>query len=127
MDVREFESRILGETIDISIRHKDADSKAILFRVGSMPIGDTLVRLANEIRVIGEGTPCYLQAEGRDAIDIGYIDVRIDVVKKCKSILEHNLVGVYWVNDGAIESELLMEDLISTVKFKVGGDISEYI
>lgn len=127
MDVEEYKARILGKKIDMSIHHKDADENAFLFRVTTMPFKDTLVRLAHEIHPTSGDVPCYLQNDGEDAVHIGYMDNTLEKVSTCKSILDYSLDGVYWVEKGVIVKEVDYEDLMKTVKFKKGGNISEYI
>lgn len=127
MDVKEFNERIMGRTIDLSLRHKEASAgKAVLLRVDEMPIVETLARIKNEVRPDGGEYPCYLQAEGSDAIDIGYIDLTLERLKVCKTVLRHVTPSVHWVNDGVIGEEVADSELIGTIKFKKGGDISEY-
>ena len=127
MEVEEFEERILGDAIDMSIRHKDADKKAVMFVVSEMPFQDTLKRLSNEIHPMKGEVPCYLKVGEEDAIDIGFMDMTMDKVTKCLNLLMHANPGLHWVEDGVLGSEVTLEELLGTVKYRVGGDIGEYI
>lgn len=131
MEVEDFESRILGDTIDLSIRHREAHEKAVLFRLSRMPVQETLVRLSNEVVQDepgdGSGTPCYIQPDGEDAIDIGYITVTIDKIDKCTKLLRHSEPLVHWVANGVIGEAIRLEELMGTVLFKKGGDLSGLI
>lgn len=127
MEVSDFEERVYGETIDISMRHKEVTEKAILYRVESMPYRDTLVRLGNEVSPVRGEIPCYLQAKGDGAIDIGFVALNIDKINKCLSILGHTKAVAYWVNGGVVGEEITNGELMYTVKYKKGGDIGEVV
>lgn len=127
MEVEEFEERVLGDAVDMSIRHKDADEKAVIFTVSEMPFRDTLKRLANEVHPTRGDYPCYMKVEGEDAIDIGFMKLTMDKVTKCLNLLIHANPKLHWVTGGVLGAEIQLEELLATVKYKVGGDIGEYI
>lgn len=127
MDTQEFMDRIMGSKIDISLRHKEASEKAVLLRVEKMPIVETLSRIGNEIEPNEGEYPCYLQVSGEDAIDIGYINLTLETLTTCLTVLRHVAPKAYWVHEGVIGEEITTDELIGTIKFKKGGTIHEYI